>query len=406
MAAGREPGGHGGKGRSNQQAVLREILLSGPVSRIEIASRVGLTPGSVSRIARRLIDAGLVRELAGTGSEAASGPGRRIVPLDIDPQGGQVLGINIGLAFQSVTLADIKGSVIARSELQLETVEDPELVVRSVARESRRLVGTHLDGRNRLLGGLLMVAGQVDPVRGDVVDAPYLGWGRFPLRARLTELIDLPIKVRSVTAGVARESMLFGEARGRDNVLILLCGLGIGAAVILDGRLVEGDNPYGGGIGRIEVVGEDGAAAPLDHIAGGLGILQRIHGKELKPGRTPLPEITRALVAAVERDREGDPDIAVLMARAGRVLGRVVVQFGHFVRVETVRIAGPLAVSPRYVSAVGEAVNEGMGQYPTDVAASGATGMSGSRMVSSGLAICEFLLERPLDLARLRGPQT
>ena len=406
MDAGRERGGPGGRGRSNQQAVLREILLFGPLSRTEIASRIGLTPGTVSRNVRPLIDSGLVRELPETGSEPASGPGRRTVPLGIDPQGGQVLGINIGLAFQSVTLADIGNTVIARSELQLETVEDPEVVVRNVAREGRRLIGTHLGGRGRLLGGLLMVAGHVDPVRGDVLDAPYLGWGHFPLRARLTELIDLPLKVQSVTAAVAREAMLFGEARGRDNVLILLCGLGIGAAVILDGRLVEGDNPRVGGIGRIEVVGDDGASAPLEHVAGGLGILRRLHGEDLRPGQTPLPEIGQALLAAVERDREGDPDVAVLMARAGRVLGRVVVQFAHFVRVETVRVAGPLAGSPRYVSAVGEAINESMGTHQADVAASAATGTAGSRMVSSGLAICEYLLERPLDLARLSGPRT
>ena len=57
--------GYGGRdsGPSNRQAVLREILLSGPVSRTEIAARIGLTGGAVSRIVRPLIDAGLVREL-------------------------------------------------------------------------------------------------------------------------------------------------------------------------------------------------------------------------------------------------------------------------------------------------------------------------------------------------------
>ena len=388
-------------GRWNQQAVLREIVLSGPVSRTEIAGRIGLSPGTVSRITRPLIEAGLVRELPDVQSASSAGPGRRSVPLDVDPQGGQVLGITIGPTFQVATLADIKNTIIARADLGLETIEDPEMVVSRVARECRHLIGTHLEDRGRLFGGLLMVAGDVDPVRGDVLSAPYLGWGAFPLRARLADLLDLPVKVQSVTSAVAREELLFGETRGRDNVLMLLCGLGIGSAVILDGRLVEGSNLPSGGIGRMEVVDEDGAAAPLDHIAGGSGILRRLHGMELTPGHAPLPRVAHALLAAVENDRAGDPDVAVMMARAGRALGRVVVQFAHFVRVETVRIAGPLARSPRYVSAVNEAVAEGMGQQPAKVAASAVSGMASGRTASSGLAICEYLLERPLDLSRL-----
>ena len=86
--------------------MLREIVLSGPVSRTEIASRIGLTAGTISRITRPLIDAGLVRELLEVQSGSSAGPGRRSVPLDIDPRGGQVLGITVGPTYQVVTLAD------------------------------------------------------------------------------------------------------------------------------------------------------------------------------------------------------------------------------------------------------------------------------------------------------------
>lgn len=397
-----ERGSRNDAGRTNQQVVLREIVLSGPVSRTEIVDRTGLTAGTISRITRPLIDAGLVQELPGEHDELPSGPGRRCVPLDIDPEGGQVLGINIGPTFQTVTLADIKNRIIAHTDLELEAVEEPELVVRSVARESRRLIDTHLGGRGRLFGGLLTVAGQVDSVRGDVVGAPYLGWGPYPLRARLADLLDLPIKVQSITAAVAREEMLFGETRGRGNVLVLLCGLGIGAAVILDGHLVEGSDVATGGIGRMEAVGEDGTATTLDQLASGLGILRRLHGDAMVSSHTPLSRLARALLEAVESDRTGDPDVAALMDRAGRELGRVVVQFARFVRLDAVRIAGPLSLSPRYVAATGEALAEGTGPDPAEVVASTDTGTATGYAAGCGMAICEYLLERPLDLSGLR----
>ena len=118
----REYGSRNGTGRGNQQTVLREIVLSGPVSRTEIAGRIGLTAGTISRITRPLIEAGLVRELPDVQSASSAGPGRRSVPLDVDPQGGQVLGITIGPTFQVATLADIKNTIIARADLGLETI--------------------------------------------------------------------------------------------------------------------------------------------------------------------------------------------------------------------------------------------------------------------------------------------
>ena len=193
------------KGRRNRQSVLEQILLFGPISRTAIADRVGLTAGAVSRIARPLIDEGLVREVPEKLRDGPVKPGRRTMRLDIDPQGGQVLGIGIDPTFLTITLADIKNNTVATSSVELDTIEEPDLVIRRVAQESRRLIGAHLDDRGRLIGGVLTITGAVDPVRGDLLDSPYLGWGRFPLRARLADVLDLPVRVRSMAAAIAQD---------------------------------------------------------------------------------------------------------------------------------------------------------------------------------------------------------
>ena len=385
-------------GRRNQRSVLREIVLSGQASRTKIAGRTGLTAGAVSRITRPLIDARLVRELPGGRGDAQVGPGRRFVPLEIDPRGGQVLGIGIGPSFQRLTLANIANEIIAGTDIELDTIEDPDLVIRRVARESRRLIGAHLDDRSRLLGGLLMITGPVDPARGDTPGAPYLGWGPYPVRARLAELLDLPVKVQSMTATIAQAESLFGATRGCNNVLTLLCGLGIGAAVIVDGHLAEGGPNPSGGIGRMEVTGEDGTVATLDHHGSGLGVLQRLHGDDMTPARAPLPRIAHALLDAVERERAGDPDVARLMAGAGRELGRAIVPFARLVTPEIVLIAGPLSLSPAYMAAAGEAVAEKMPPHAAEAGASVVAGPVNGRSAGCAMAICEYLLERPLDL--------
>ena len=381
----------------NQQAVLREIALSGPASRTQIAARIGLSAGAVSRIARPLIDAGLVRELPEKPSDAPPRPGRRFVPLDIDPKGGQVLGIRIGPTLQTVTLADIKNNTIASSSLELDTLDDPDQVIRRLARESRRLIGAHVDDRSRLLGGLIMVAGQVDPARGEVVSAPYLGWRSVPLQARFADVLDLPVTVQSMATTIALTEMLFGAGRGWNNSLTLLCGLGIGAAVILDGRLVTEASHPTEMIGNMKVTGDDRTVATLDELVSGLGVLRRLHGDDMTPGRTPLPKIGRALHEAVTRDQAGDRAVSALMAAAGRELGRVIVQFARFVVPEVVVIAGPLSRSPAYMAATGEAVAAGMAPNPARVVC-GAVTEPGERSVTCAMAIYEHLLERPAPL--------
>ena len=393
-----------GIGLRNRQAMLREILLSGPLSRGEIAERVGVTQTSVSRIVRNLLDEGLLRALPARRGSAGGQlkQGRGGVPLDIDPQGGYVLGIGIGPTFQTVTVADLLNDVVGGTHLELETIEDPDDVVRRVAGESRRLMGTLPEGRARLLGALVMASASVDPDSGGVVAAPYLGWGEYPLQARLAEALGVRVKVRSMAATIARVESLFGTARGRGSVLTLLCGLGIGAALILDGRFMEGNRFLAGGIGWMETTAEDGTPATLDSLASGLGILRRLHGEDMEPQGTPVPVMARALLEAIEREG-GDPVVRALMSSAGRELGRAAVRLTPLTPPELVLIAGPLSMSRSYVAAARDAVAEGSAPPMAEVLSSGVTGPVGGQSASCAMAIYEFLVERHADLGVQSG---
>lgn len=378
-------------GGVNESAILREILLTGTVSRSEIAARLELTQGTVSRIARSLIDAGLVREHEQKPGEGPVRPGRRVLPLTVDPRGGQVLALAILPIVQIVSLSDLGRNVIASAEFSFDPVDDAERTVRHVARECRRLIDTHLRDRSRLFGGLLLITADVDPATGNVRQSPYLGWNDFPLRARMSQLLDLPLRVGVVTEAVGRAEVLFGAARGRRNPLVLVCGWGIGVTALVDGRPAGDTSLPAGGIGKIRVIGEDGASARLDEVAGGIGIVRRLLGDDAAD-RAPW-RVELFLLDAVERDREGDPRVAAVMAKAGRELGRVVAQHAHFVRPDVVLIAGTLAMSPSYVAALRQALGEDR-MYPIEVIASRITGAEGGHWACSSLAVYEYLVER------------
>lgn len=386
----------GGLRHGNRRGVLRELVLRGPQSRAVLAGKLGLTGAALSRVTRELLDAGLVRELP---EETRAGPGRRLVPLDLAPEGGYVLGIGVTSILQTVTLADLKNRTLARMDLTLDPVTDADAVIIRLARESRRLIDAHVTDRRLLLGGFLMISGRVDSGRGAVRHSSYMGegWNDVPLRERFADLLDLPMRIEALPAATGLAEVRFGAARGWNDALVFICGLGLGARLILNGRLVEERGSSASEIGRVPATGADGATAALDRLASGFAVLRQLGdesaGLRLPHGR----ERVERLFAAIERDRKGDPSVAAAMAAAGRELGRAVARFALFTAPEVVVIAGPLSTAPRYLAAARETIAGEMGATPLDVVAGTVTGHISGLSATCALAVCEYLFERDPD---------
>lgn len=378
-------------------------MLNGPLYRSEIAGETNLTPVTVSRIVRRLIDAGLVRETEVAGAvPPGEGPGRRAVPLDIAPEGGRVLGIDLSLGFQSVTLADLKNRTIESAELKFLSLADPGTVLDRVAQAGSRLIDRHVEDRDRLLGGVVAVAGHVEPESGRVPAAHYLGWTDVPLRERLSDLLDIPFGIANIMAALAMAEVRFGAAKGLENVLVFICGVRMGVGVVANGSPVLGRHFPAGAIGRAPVFGRGDSPVDLDSLASGLRILQRLNGTLEDVSAMSLTQQANLLEEAIRRDQAADPDVSEAMVEAGRALGRVAAQATFLTAPEAVVIAGPLARSPRFletaVSTVADTVGPG---NPVRIVPSAIMGPSGRGTATCGLAICEFLFERSPDLVAL-----
>lgn len=386
---------HRSMGYDNRMAVLREIVLSAPLSRVEIAHRLGLTEATVSRITRQLIDAGWVRERPADQHDSQSGPGRYAMHLDVNPKGGYVLGIGIGLTIQTVTLADLKNQTIEGTDLKLSATDDPEFVINVIAKESLRLINAHVQDRRRLLGGFTMVAGLVDPIQGIVRHSPYLGWENVPLRSKLVDLLGIPMTLNSLSNSIALFETRFGTARGRENVLVATCGIGIGTGAIINGRLVAGHNFNAGMVGIMEIPAKDGRFTTLDKVAGGQAVLQHLHGYDIERSELPVDRMTNDLFNAIKRDQRGYPDIVPLMNETGYALGLITIQAIRFVAPEMFVVAGPLAMSPSYMAGVKMAFTERLKTIPIKVTASNVTGPVSNQSATCGLAICEYLYEKP-----------
>jgi glucokinase-like ROK family protein len=97
------------------------------------------------------------------------------------------------------------------------------------------------------------VPGLVDLRQGKLIFAPNLHWNNVPLRLIWSQRFNLPIFVENEANAAALGEYYFGAAQGVDSFIYLSAGIGLGAGIVLDGKLFRGSNGYASEVGHMTV---------------------------------------------------------------------------------------------------------------------------------------------------------
>jgi hypothetical protein len=113
----------------NKISLLNYIRFTpGGISRADLARKMGLSRAAISSIVNDLLAIRIIRE-------AADGPatgGRRAVLLEINPECGYVLGVDMGATHLGLVLADFSARVIAEEEYAFDVSQGPEICLQEV----------------------------------------------------------------------------------------------------------------------------------------------------------------------------------------------------------------------------------------------------------------------------------
>ena len=379
---------------NHRRLVLAQIIQNGPVARTEIAKQSGLTLASVSRIARNLIDAGMVVEGE---TLSNSGPGRPFISLDVNETGAYVLSVSINRFSQIVTLANLKNQVVAKADLSIDDFTQSNVVIRAIGQAMNDLLAQSNIARWQLMGACVAAAGAVDPSLGHIISAPALGWQEVDLAAQLQQLIQLPVHVETLANAINLAETRFGISREYDHVVLYNLSLGIGASFIEDNRVVRGADHAAGAIGSMPMWRDQaGERITVDQVAGGWGVLAH---KSSSPSNTALSysaSVRDQLMQTIENAEQGDKNAQMALQDAGQNMGEVLALVSHMMAPQVNIIAGPLANNKQYVEALERSAQCAAGtelriivsQMPWATAA-------------SWLAIHEFCMIRDIDVDKL-----
>jgi glucokinase-like ROK family protein len=232
----------------NRSLVLNTLRLHAPISRAQVADVTGLTRGTVSNIVNVLMEDGLVFEDKLQDSKI----GRPSILLGLRPDGGAVIGVEIGVNFISVLLTNFVAETLWEIRTQTTLSQSQTEIIHQAEKYIDQALSIAKEHGLRPLGIGVGLPGLVNVLQGILIIAPNLHWKNVPLRLIWNQRFHLPIYIDNEANLAALGEYYFGVARNVDNFIYLTSDIGLGGGIVIEGRLFRGGHGYGGEIGHIQ----------------------------------------------------------------------------------------------------------------------------------------------------------
>jgi predicted NBD/HSP70 family sugar kinase len=233
----------------NQQLVLRALHDHSPLSRADLARLTGLTRTSVGDLVGSLIDDGLIEEV---GRGRSSG-GKSPILLRVAPDGRHLIGLDLGEAQFSGAVVNLRGEILRSIHLPLEGRNGDatvELVYQLVD-------ALRADDRSPLLGIGIGAPGVIDTSTGTVRWSVNLDWAELRLGPLLEQRYSVPVVVANDSHAAALAELTFFRRPRPNNLIVIKVGRGVGAGIILNGQLFQGDGYGAGEFGHVSMGSAD-----------------------------------------------------------------------------------------------------------------------------------------------------
>lgn len=306
----------------NRNLVLKTIFERTSTSRAEIARITKLTRATVSDLVAELIEEGLVDEI-GTGSSQG---GKSPTLLGIISNARYLIGLDLAHNQFSGAVVNLRGEI---REMVTEPVKNRngDEALKLVYQIADQLIQ---DDLQPVVGIGVGTPGLVNTRDGVVINAVNLDWENLPLAQLLEVRYHLPVHVLNDSQAAAMGEFTYGGGgKDRNNLVVISVRHGIGAGIVIGGRLFHGDGGGAGEIGHVVVVPDGGLPCHcgnrgcLETVASAQAVVRRVQtlthrGTNPVLGGTP-DEIT--LGAVEQAFASGDPQVRQVVLEAGYYMG-------------------------------------------------------------------------------------
>jgi predicted NBD/HSP70 family sugar kinase len=328
------PGSQSSLHRANLERVVRAVRLAGSLTQAEIARSTGLSAATVSNIVRELRDNGTVQV-----TPTSSG-GRRARSVALSGDAGIVVGVDFGHSHLRVAVGNLAHQVLAEQSEPIDVDASASQCFDRAEQLVGRLVESTGISREKVLGVGLGVPGPIDVESGTLGSTAILpGWSGINPRQELTDRLGVPVQVDNDANLGALGELVWGSGRGVKDLAYIKVASGVGAGLVVDGRIYRGPGGTAGEIGHITLdesgpvcrCGNRGCLETFTAARYVLELLRGSHGEGLT-----IPKM-------VQLGREGDPGCRRVIGDVGRHIGMGVASLCNLLNPSRVVLGGDLA---------------------------------------------------------------
>ena len=239
--------------QSNRSLILNSIRRNGPISRAKLARRTKLSPPTISRVVDSLIQEKLVLEV-GTAKSGEYGSGRRPILLQFNSKVGYVIGAAVGEIKIRAAIANLKGEIIREITAPTLPHKGGDTTIRQLTTTLRQLLNEARVTPHQIKMMGLSAPSPIDRKTGTIIFASTIaGWRNVPLRTIIQEEFEVPTFVENNVNMAAVGEKRYGAGQRAKNLIYMAVSTGIGAGIIIDGRLFYGTNNLAGEISHMAI---------------------------------------------------------------------------------------------------------------------------------------------------------
>jgi predicted NBD/HSP70 family sugar kinase len=327
--------------------VALEVLINGPISRAQIARRLDLSAGSLTRLSQPLIEAGLIVEVGERSSGHAGRPSRL---LDVVPESRHFVGLKLTGDSVLGVVTDLRANVVASGARPLRSRE-PDAVVADVA----ELVGELRPHVDSVTSVGLGIGGLVAP-GGLVASAPFLEWENVELAALLERAVGLPVAVANDLTAFTEYERWFGGGRNLDRFAVITLGAGIGYGLVAGGHVVDSTDAGLGLIGHWPI-DPYGPLCSAGHRGCARTVLTQ---SSIATAVSGALDTSVDYATALDLAQSGDAAARSVVDNAGRGLGHLIAAVANLTMPQLVILGGE---GVRLVSVASEAITAGIAEH-------------------------------------------
>ena len=238
---------------NNRLRILDLIRRKGPISRVQLSSIVGISTAAVTGITNNLLDRNLIREV-GLG---VSVQGRKPIMLEINPDSGLIIGIDVGRVSLRGCLTDLCGQILSLQKNPINLRRDwqnlPDIIVKLI----NLLKSDPSVKQAPILGVGIATIGNPYGQPTEILNARQQMYPEALTVLPVTKIIEkifLPTRIANATDAAAIAETWYGIAEDVNTLVYVTIGTGVKASVVVNGQLFPSQSEHTSEFGHTTIM--------------------------------------------------------------------------------------------------------------------------------------------------------